>query len=175
MAERRPRWAVETGAAVVWSPGQVDPAFVSVARGRGAVSSQVHLRGSFVGLGTRPEVSGVGGRAAVAQWLALVEAVFLPLRGAVLRPELTLGAGAFHTAISGQASAPYRARHQADWSFVADAGLGLAWHLASRLELAVEGHALWTAPEPIVRFVNEDAARIGHPGIVSSLTLLGWL
>ncbi|HEX3852522.1 MAG TPA: hypothetical protein VHW01_16250, partial [Polyangiaceae bacterium] len=154
IAERKPRWALETGAAVIWSPTQVDPAFVSVARGRRALTDQLHLRVSFAGLGTRPQITGTGGSAAVAQWCALVEGVFQPLPRGLLKPVLTLGAGTFHTSITGEASPPYLGLHQAEWSFAADAGAGLVVHLASRLELAVEGHALWTAPEPIVRFVN---------------------
>jgi hypothetical protein len=175
IAERKPRWAVETGAAVIWSPAQVEPAFVSVARGRRALSDRFHVRVSFIGLGTRAQVTGTGGSAALAQWCALAEGVFQPLPRASLKPVLTLGAGTFHSSVDGQASAPYRGRHQADWSFVADAGAGLVVHLGSRLELAVEGHALWTAPEPIVRFVNEDAAHIGHPGVAATITLLGWI
>jgi hypothetical protein len=175
IVEQKPRWALETGAAVIWNPGQVDPAFVSVARGRRALTDQLHLRLSFAGLGTRPQVTGTGGSAAVAEWCALAEGIFQPLPHGSLKPVLTLGAGTFHTSITGQASAPYRGLRQAEWSFVADAGAGLVVHLASRLELAVEGHALWAVPEPIVRFVNDDAAHIGHPGVVGTLTLLGWL
>ena len=148
IAEHKPRWALETGAAVIWSPTQVDPAFVSVARGRRALSDRVHVRVSFTGLGTRAQVSGTGGSAAVVQWCALAEGVFQPLPQALLKPMLTLGAGTFHTSVNGQASAPYRVLHQAEWSFVADAGVGLVVHLGSRLELALEGHGLWAAPEP---------------------------
>ena len=89
----------------------------------------------------------------------------------VLKPVLTLGAGTFHTSVNGEANAPYRGLHQADWSFAADAGVGLVVHLGARLELAVEGHALWAAPEPIVRFVSEDAAHVGHPGVVGTYPL----
>jgi hypothetical protein len=175
IAERKPRWALETGAAVIWSPAQVDPAFVSVARGRRTLTDRLQLRVSFAGLGTRPQITGTGGSAAVSEWCALAEGIFQPLPRALLKPVFTLGAGTFHTSVSGQASAPYRGLHQAEWSFAADAGAGLVLHLASRLELSAEGHALLTVPEPIVRFVNDDAAHIGHPGVVGTLTLLGWL
>ena len=168
-------WAIETGAAVIWNPTQVEPAFVSVARGRYALASQMQLRLSFVGLGTHPEVSGVGGKASIEQWCGLAELLFVPWRKARFSPVLSLGAGAFHTAVSGDAVLPYQGLHATQWSFAADAGLGLAFHFASRLELSLEGHALLAVPEPIVRFVSEDGAHVGRPGVIGSLSLLGWL
>jgi hypothetical protein len=168
-------WAVETGAAVIWSPGQVEPAFVSVGRGRVALSQRLQIRLSFIGFGTRPEVTGAGGRAAIEQWCGLAELVFAPFRDASVRPIFSLGAGTFHTAVTGEALFPYQGLHSTQWAFAADAGLGLSWSFASRLELALEGHGLWTAPEPIVRFAGEDGAHIGRPGVIGSLSLLGWL
>ena len=168
-------WAVETGAAVIWNPGQVAPAFVSVGRGRLALSQRLQVRLSFIGLGTHPEVTGAGGRASIEEWCGLAEVVFAPFREVTLRPVFSLGAGAFHTAVTGDASFPYQGLHSTQWAFAADAGVGLSWSFGSRLELALEGHGLWTAPEPIVRFVSEDGAHIGRPGVISSLTLMGWL
>ena len=171
----RPRWGIETGAGMLWSPGQVDPAFLSVGRGRFAVTPAWHLRLSFVGLGTRPRVRGTGGSASIAEWCGLAEVLFVPFSRFALHPLFSLGAGTFHAAVNGEASAPYLGLHDSQWAFVADAGVGVALRLASRLELAVEGHAQWLAPEPVVRFVNEDGASLGRPGVAGSLSLLGWL
>jgi hypothetical protein len=171
----RPRWAVEAGIAAIWSPGQVEAAVESVVRGRFAVMDSWHVRASFIGLGTHPEVSGVGGRAAIEQWNGLVETLFSPLNGAALQPTCSLGLGVFHTSVSGAASWPYQGLRDSQWALAADAGLGFAWRFASRLELSIEGHGLWTTPEPIVRFVTADGARIAHPALVGSLSLTGWL
>lgn len=170
-----PVWAVETGVAMIWSPGQVEAAFVSVGRGRFAFAEHLHLRLSFIGLGTHPEVTGTGGRASIEQWCALSELVFAPFREATVRPAFSLGAGTFHTTVTGDAVWPYQGLHDARWAVAADAGVGLSWRLGSRLELAGEAHALLTAPEPIVRFVGQDGAHIGRPGVIGSFTLLGWL
>jgi hypothetical protein len=167
--------AVEAGAAVIWSPRQVDPAFESVVRGRYAPRSRWHFRMSFIGLGTHPEVSGVGGRASIEQWSGLLETLFSPVPGSPVKPTFSLGAGVFHTSVNGAASWPYQGLSNSHWAFAADAGLGLAWRFASRLELSLEVHGLWTAPEPIVRFVGEDGAHLAHPALVSSLSLTGWL
>ena len=171
----RPRWAVEAGIAAIWSPGQVEAAFESLVRGRFAVTDPWHVRASFIGLGTHPEVSGVGGRAAIEQWAGLVETLFSPLNGAALQPTCSLGAGVFHTSVNGEASWPYQGLRDSQWALAADAGLGLAWRFAPQLELSIEGHGLWTTPEPIVRFVTADGAHIAHPALVGSLSLTGWL
>jgi hypothetical protein len=170
-----PRWAIETGAAVIWSPTQIDAAFESVARGRFAPAENLQIRLSFVGLGTHPQVSGTGGSALIEQWCGLAEGLFFPFPTLVVRPYVVLGAGTFHTTVQGAAAWPYQGEHTSQWAFASDAGLGVALRLASRLELATEGHALWTAPEPIVRFVSDDGPHVARPGVIGTLTLVGWL
>lgn len=172
---RPPRIAIETGAALLWSPGQVDAAFESVARGRFAVRRGLELRASFAGLGTRPQVRGTGGSAQIEQWYGLAEGLFFPFPELLVRPLLSLGVGAFHASAKGEASFPYRGLYSSHWAFAADAGAGLGLRLASRLELSLEGHALWLAPEPVLGFVDDQGPRIAAPGVVGTLTLLGWL
>ena len=169
------KWAVEAGVATLWSPTQVDPAFESVIRGRFAMTEQWHVRATFIGLGTHSEVSGVGGSAAIAQAAGLVEALFSPFPNAALHPTGSLGLGVFHTSVNGVAAWPYQGLRDRQWAFAADAGLGLAWRFASRLELAVEGHGLLALPQPIVRFVTADGPHIAHPALVGALSLTGWL
>jgi hypothetical protein len=168
-------WAIETGAAVFWNPGQVEPAFVSVGRGRFAPSRNLQIRLSFIGLGTRPQVAGTGGSASIAQWCGLAEVLYAPLPNLIVKPVLSLGAGTFHSSVTGQASFPYQGVHDQQWAFAADASLGMAIRLASKLELSAEAHTLWAAPEPIVRFVSEDGPHIGHPAVIGTLSLTGWL
>ena len=170
-----PRFAIESGAALLWSPGQIDAAFESVARGRYAARRELELRISFAGLGTRPQVRGTGGSAQIEQWYGLAEGLFLPFPELVVRPLLSLGVGAFHASAKGEASFPYRGLRSSRWAFAADAGAGLGLRLASRLELSLEGHALWLAPEPVLGFVDDEGPRVAAPGVVGTLTLLGWL
>jgi hypothetical protein len=170
-----PHWAIETGAAAIWSPGEVDAAFESVARGRFAVHEKLHVRISFAGLGTRAQVHGTGGSAQVDQWYGLAEGLFMPLPKLVARPVVSLGVGTFHASAKGEAAFPYQALQTSRWAFATDVGVGLGIRLASRLELSAEGHALWLAPKPVLRFVNDDGPHVGAPSVVGSLTLLGWL
>lgn len=172
---RTPSWGVELGVAANWSPTQIDAAFESVARGRFAVTPKLQIRLSFMGLGTRPRVLGTGGSASIEEWSGLAEGLFLPFSSTVVRPYLTLGLGTLHTAVEGDAAWPYRGVQTAQWAFATDAGLGVAGRLASRLELALEGHGLWAIPEPIVRFVGQDGPRVGRPAVIGSLSLVGWL
>ena len=50
------------------------------------------------------------------------------------------------------------------------AGLG-----DGELALAFELHAFLAFPHPVVRFVDDDAATIGRPALMASLTLVAWL
>jgi len=170
-----PRWGIEIGAAAIWNPTQIDAAFESVARGRFAATPALQLRLSFMGLGTRPRVRGTGGSALVQEWSGLAEGLFTPFSKWVARPYLTLGVGTLHTSVDGDAAWPYRAVQTSQWAFAGDAGLGVAWRLAPRLELSFEGHTLWATPEPIVRFVDQDGPHVGRPTVAGSLTLVGWL
>jgi len=172
---RVPQWALEAGAAAIWSPGQVDAAFESVARGRFAPRENLHVRVSFAGLGTHAQVRGTGGSGQLEQWYGLAEGLYLPWPKLVARPIVSLGVGAFHTSVKGEAAFPYRGVQTSDWAFVADAGVGLGVRLASRLELSAEVHALWLTPRPVLRFVGDDGPHLGDPTLVGSLTLLGWL
>jgi hypothetical protein len=166
---------IEMGAGVIWSPGQVEPAFESVVRGRLALSRTFQLRLAFVGLGTRPQVSGREGTALITQWGGLGEILFVPFRRLPVSPIFSVGAGTFHSSVTGQAGWPYEGLHDARWAFAADAGVGLSIHLDSRLELTGEADVLWTEPEPIVQFASDDIAHLGQPGVLGTVALLGWL
>lgn len=174
--QEAPLWfGIETGAAVLWNPAQVEAAFVSVVRGRLALSELLQTRVSFIGLGTRPRVQGTGGSAAISQWGGLGELLLTPFQAHALRPSLSLGVGAFHTSVMGDAVWPYQGVRSSQWSLAGDAGAGLSWLFGKRLELAAEVHTLWLAPEPIVQFVADDGAHLGRPAMIGSLSLLGWL
>ncbi|HEX3777923.1 MAG TPA: hypothetical protein VHV51_25820 [Polyangiaceae bacterium] len=170
-----PHWAIETGAAAIWSPREIDAAFVSVARGRFAIHEQAQVRVSFAGLGTRPQVRGTGGSAQLQQWYGVAEGLFTPLPKLLAHPVVSIGAGMFHSSVKGEAAFPYQALQSSGWAFAADVGVGLGIRLASRLELSTEAHAMWLTPKPVLRFAGDDGPHIGEPSVVGSLTLIGWL
>ena len=81
----------------------------------------------------------------------------------MLRPVVSVGAGALNVAVSGTGAAPYEGREPQRWSAAFDGGVGVAFAVRSRAALVTELHALVAAPHPVVRFVDTRAATIGYP------------
>ncbi|MDC0678376.1 hypothetical protein [Sorangium atrum] len=174
-ASRRSTWGVELGGGLLASPGGIGPALLLVARLRFAPIGPLEARLSFAGLGTAPRVVGPQGSATVQQRFGLVELAALPWPELRLRPRFSVGLGAFHVAVDGEASWPYRGVHSAQWAFAADAGAGVELGIVRRLHVVAEAHALVAHPYPVVRFVETEAARGARPALLGSLGLVGWL
>lgn len=177
-ASRRSMWGVELGGGLLASPGGIGPALLLVARLRVAPLGPIgpiEARLSFAGLGTTPRVAGPQGSATVQQRFGLVELAALPWPELRLRPRFSVGLGALHVAVDGEASWPYRGVHSAQWAFAADAGAGVELGIVRRLDVVAEAHALVAHPYPVVRFVETEAARGARPALLGSLSLVGWL
>ncbi|WP_438038603.1 hypothetical protein [Sorangium sp. So ce128] len=174
-ASRRSTWGVELGGGLLASPGGIGPALLLVARLRFAPIGPLEARLSFAGLGTAPRVAGPQGSATVQQRFGLVELAALPWPELRLRPRFSVGLGALHVAVDGEASWPYRGVHSAQWAFAADAGAGVELGIVRRLDVVLEAHALVAHPYPVVRFVETEAARGARPALLGSLSLVGWL
>lgn len=174
-ASRRSMWGVELGGGLLASPGGIGPALLLVARLRVAPPGPIEGRVSLAGLGTAPRVAGPQGSATVQQRLGLVELAVLPWPELRLRPRFSVGLGALHVAVDGEASWPYRGGHSARWAFAADAGAGVELGIMRRIDVVVEAHALVAHPYPVVRFVETEAARGARPALLGSLSLVGWL
>ncbi|WP_437737198.1 hypothetical protein [Sorangium sp. So ce1335] len=176
---RRAMWGVELGGGLLASPGGgIGPAMLLVARLRVAPpgpSSPLEARLSLAGLGTAPRVAGPQGSATVQQRFGLVELAALPWPELRLRPRFSVGLGALHVAVDGEASWPYRGGHSARWAFAADAGAGVELGIMRRFDVVAEAHALVAHPYPVVRFVETEAARAARPALLGSLSLVGWL
>jgi hypothetical protein len=167
--------AFELGPGVVLNPGQVDPAFVIVARLQLLMGGPFHARLSFLGFGTRPEVIGLDGAAQVQQFWGLFETVFAPWQTGRSTPMVSVGMGALNVRAEGTAASPYQGLQGNAWGLVADAGAGWSVRFSPRLSLSAEIHIALSAPYPVVRQLGRDLARIGNPSILSSLTVAGWL
>jgi hypothetical protein len=178
-ATRLPPWALDAGASVLASPqpsGGIGPAALFTGRVRFAPIPPLQVRLTFAGLGTAPRVAGPqGSSATVSQLLALAEIAWLPWPELRARPILSLGGGTLRVAVDGEASLPYRGTHSAVWCSAADAGTGVEVRIAPRLGVAVEGHVFVALPYPVVRFLDDPAARGASPGLLGSVTLVGWL
>ncbi len=172
---RRSMWGVELGGGLLASPGGIGPALLLIARLRVAPLGPIEGRLSLAGLGTAPRVAGPQGSATVQQRFGLVELAALPWPELRLRPRFSVGLGALHVAVDGEASWPYRGVHRAQWAFAADAGAGVEFEIVRRIDVVVEAHALVAHPYPVVRFVETEAARGARPALLGSLSLVGWL
>jgi hypothetical protein len=60
-------------------------------------------------------------------------------------------------------------------AFALETGLGLSLPVAPHLEVVVEAAALIADPGIAVRFLDVDAAKIGRPSVLGTVTLAGWL
>ena len=165
--------AFETGIATLDSPGGgLGAAALPIVRARVPVGDRLMLRLTLAGFGTRPRVETSRGSAAVGQLLGLAElgAWFRP--GRRLRPVASLGLGTMRVKVEGQGVFPYRGSSDDRWVTIADVGAGVLAGLGGRLALALEAHAMLAIPYPMVRFVDLEAATIGRPALLASLTLV---
>jgi len=84
-------------------------------------------------------------------------------------PMLWVQAGAYHLRASGSASPPFIGQIDDAWALQSGLGGAIAWRLAERFALTLDGHALFLAPEPIVVIASEPVARAGQPLFMLSL------
>jgi len=174
--EQQPsNFSVEAGAQVLAGFGGVGASVMPLGRVRFALSQRLAARLTLSGLGTRPQVEADGGTATVSQELGLLELMggIAPLNW--LRPSISLGAGAYHIGVEGSAAPPYASQSGDRFAFAADAGAGLALSLTSSLSLSLEGHAILVTPNPVIRFLEVDVAKVGNPLLSGALTLVAQL
>jgi hypothetical protein len=169
------RWGIEAGAQVLAGFGGLDGAVMPVARVRFVLGQRFAVRSSLSGLGTQPRVETPVGSATVSQELGLVELVGELVPESWLRPSISLGAGTYHIGVDGSANWPYAGTDESRFVFAADAGGGLALSLTSALWLSLEGHGIFLAPYPVIRFLGVDAATVGNPLVAATLTMAGRL
>ena len=172
---RQSSWGVEAGAQVLGGFGGVGGAVMPVGRVRVALSQRFVTRLTLSGLGTRPRIDTVEGRATVSQELGLLELIGEIAPQSWLRPSISLGAGAYHIGVDGTAASPYAGLGGDRFVFAADVGAGLALSLTSAFALSLEGHAILVTPYPVIRFLDVDTAKIQNPLLSGALTLVGRL
>jgi hypothetical protein len=172
---QRSNWGVEAGAQVLAGFGGVGGAVMPVGRVRVAVSERFAARLTVSGLGTRPRVATAEGTATVSQEVGLLELIGEIAPRSWLSPSVSLGAGAYHIGVDGNAASPYAGLEGGRFVFAADAGAGLALSLTSSFALSLEGHAILVTPRPVIRFLQVETAEIRTPLLSGALTLVGRL
>jgi hypothetical protein len=163
--------SVEMGLAMWKGIAGPPPAVTPVGRLSLRLSSWSQVRLSVAGLGSRPVVRTPYGEASVTQSMALLELALAPSVNQRIHPLLSLGGGVINVTAAGTGVAPYEGRNARQWSAAVDAGAGIALALSSRAALSTELHAFLASPRPVVRFIATNAATIGSPTLMFSLTL----
>lgn len=172
---RTRQFGVEAGISVLDNVGGPGPAAVPLVRGRAWLGDSLFARFTLAGLGSHPRVDAPTGSASVAQSFGLVELALAARPRRRFRPVLSVGAGAVYDQSDGEAVWPYQGLRQARWALALDAGIGLLVQVGDGLSFAFEVHALVSAPHSTVRFSDVEAARLGFPFLLASLTMVAWL
>jgi hypothetical protein len=171
----RARWGLEVGGNVVTSFDGVGPALVPFLRVDLALASWCVAQATAAGLGTRARVGSTVGSAEVSEEFLTGGATFRLRSHRGVRPVLSLALGALHTTAEGRTDWPYLAHTGWQWSFLADAGVGMWLDLGQRYELAIEAHAQLVEPYPVFRFLDTNVASSGRPNLLLTLALVAWL
>jgi hypothetical protein len=169
------RWGLEVGGNVVTSFDGVGPAVVPFLRLDGVVARWCVGQASIAGLGTRARVGSTVGNAQVSQEFATLGATIRGRADKGVRPTLSFALGALHTSAEGRADWPFAEWTAAEWSFLADVGIGMRLSAGQRYEVAVEAHAQLAEPYPVVRFLGANVASSGRPSLLFTLALVAWL
>jgi hypothetical protein len=165
------RFAIETGIGVRNSIAGPPPALAAVARVGLRLSDWAWARVSGAGLGSHPRVEDAAGSATLSQSFALAELAAEFGGNKLIRPRVSVGAGALNVAVAGVGAAPYEGREPRRWSGALDGGAGVGLAIGSGVAVVTEGHVLLASPHPVVRFVDRRAAAVGFPSLILTLAL----
>jgi hypothetical protein len=156
----------------------VGPALLPVVRaGVASEAADAHwqLRATAAWLGTRPVVTTPTGSATIDQGVAVIETALSPWTGRTFEPLASLGLGVYYAGAHGVGEPPYRGRQDSSFALALSTGIGAVVRAASAIDVAIDVQAFVTAPGLAVRFLDEDAARIGRPSVLASITVAGRL
>ncbi len=162
----------ELGVCLLESSLSLGPAVLPVVRLRAGLPSVLEARATAAGLGTRPRVNNAEGSATIDSSFALLELRAAFRRGRAVRPVVGLGGGALYVEVDGTGNWPYGGLASHSWSALFDVSAGLTVALGHRFALALEEHAQLAAKYPSVQFSGQEAARLAHPALLTSLTLV---
>jgi hypothetical protein len=188
-APRRPevtKWVEGLADQTAWLGLEVGPAVLDSFAGIGpSVMAEVRvgyrLDASWVGRVsialpiTRPQVGTALGNATVGQSLSLLELVHVFRPGAVLRPTVSAGAGAYRVEVGGSGLGPYVGRSEGFWGAAADVGLGVALRLGQHIAVSAETHGTLMFPYPAIQLADTEVGHVGRPALLAGIGLVTWL
>lgn len=169
------RWALEGGVGGLAGFAGVGLSVVPVLRIRLAPTRQFQLRLTGAGLGSNPTVHTGRGSAEVQQDEVVAEAAAVLGQSRWFRPIVVVGAGAFYLGVTGTGVAPYQSQTGHALALAIDGAAGIASSVAPTIDLSLEVHVILTEPGIAVRLVDDDAAHIGRPSLLVTLTMAEWI
>lgn len=170
-----PRWALEGGVGAMAGFAGGGWSVAPVLRLRFAATRELQLRVTGAGMGSRPSVQTDFGSATVQQGVLLGEATAVLWHSPWLRPLVTLGAGLYYVGVTGTGIPPYEGLSGHGIALALEGGAGLATSLTRTADLTLEAQVVLAQPAIAVRFVGDDAARMGQPALLFTLTLADWI
>jgi hypothetical protein len=169
------RWALEAGVGVVAGFAGVGVSVAPVLGLRYSMTRAFQLRLTGAGLGSSPSVQTDRGAAAVQQTIVLADGTLVLGQSRWLRPLLVFGAGVYYAGVAGTGVPPYEGVSGGGTAFALDGGIGLSTSLTTSLDLSLDARVVVAQPGIAVRFIDEDAARLGQPAVLMTLTLADWI
>jgi hypothetical protein len=169
----RSHFRAELGVGSLFSFGGAGPTATPVGRLSWAALPSWEIRMTGAGLGTRSSIASPSGSATFSQDLLLVEGVFSPSKPDVLGFRASLGVGTLHVGVEGHGSGSVQGLDTSIWAAAVDAGVGLCYRRAAGMGFALEGHAVFATPYPVVRLLDETQATMGRPTIFATAALTG--
>jgi hypothetical protein len=169
----RSRFRAELGIGSLFSFEGAGPTVTPVGRLSWSALPFWDLRMTGAGLGSRSSIASPSGQATFSQDLLLVESVFSPSKPGELGLRASLGVGTLHVGVEGRGSASVQGLDTSTWVAAVDAGVGLCYRRATGMGFAVEGHAVFADPYPVVRILDEAQATMGRPTLFATAALTG--
>jgi hypothetical protein len=170
------RLALEGGLGVLGGFEGVGPSIMPVLRLRFAATQSFQIRLTGAGRGSSPAVQAQSGSATVEQDLVQLDAMAVVSQGRWVRPLAAVGLGAYYAGVTGSGVLPYYDGRNDSAVALALAGtVGAGFPMARDVELSLELQAVMTEPGVVLRFVDVSAARMGHPLLLATLTVAGWI
>lgn len=184
-ANRSGRLGIEIGGTVAMSFDGVDPTILPVLHLSWPLWRSLLADVAVAGLGTSPKVQSGHVRAAgqadsIASAQMTEQFLLLGVRNRFgptwrVRPVISLAAGVLHTAVDGHADRPFQGQSADQWSFLADAGVGLEVPFAGHFSLTLAGHEQLADPYPAIRYGGAVIATTTRPATLIALSLGVWL
>jgi hypothetical protein len=167
------RFRAELGIGSLFSFEGAGPIVTPVGRLSWSALPSWAIRITGAGLGSHSSIASPSGSASFSQDLLLVESVFSTSKPGKLGLRASLGVGTLHVGVEGHGSGSVQGLDSSIWAAAVDAGVGLCYRRAAGMGFALEGHAAFASPYPVVRLLDETQATMGRPTIFATAALTG--